>query len=148
MKRHVETSIRNQISLTTPISSYAGPKKKLNFLSNFTKIRTNFKRENKKYFLCRNPGLIVPRFFLGMPVRKNSASPNMVWEATFNALVFRLPRPHSVCNSADPTSCPKRRRSLFYNESGIKWLMCWLVSWCLFPSFLRPVLLRQAVKML
>ena len=25
--------------------------KKLNFLSNFTKIRTNFKRENKKYFL-------------------------------------------------------------------------------------------------
>ena len=25
-------------------------KKKLNFLSNFTKIRTNFKRENKKYF--------------------------------------------------------------------------------------------------
>ena len=32
-------------------------KKKLNFLSNFTKIRTNFKRENKKYFLCRNPGM-------------------------------------------------------------------------------------------
>ena len=61
MKRHVETSIRNQISLTMPISSYAGPKKKLNFLSNFTKIRTNFKRENKKYsyFFCRNPGLLT-----------------------------------------------------------------------------------------
>ena len=44
-------------SLTTPISSYAGPKK-IYFVSNFTKIRTNFKRENKKYFLCRNPGYI------------------------------------------------------------------------------------------
>ena len=46
-------------SLTMPISSYAGPKKYIFFVSNFTKIRINFKRENKKYFLCRNPGLLT-----------------------------------------------------------------------------------------